>query len=66
MYSVATNSTHKIIIGGLVTRIARLVKFESDPDDRVADSKRLNLAAFEQMKFFMVDGGCIHWIYPGD
>ena len=51
MYSVAFSSTHRIVIGGLITPIARLVSVELNPNDRVAGSKWLNLAVFEQMTF---------------
>ena len=59
LYSAATNSAHKIIIGGLITSIAGLVGVELNPDDRVAGLEWLNLAAFKQMKFYKVDGGHI-------
>jgi len=50
-YIATTSSTQRIVIGGLITPIARLVGVKSSTDDRVAGSERLNLAAFEQMKF---------------
>ena len=46
-YSAATSSAHRIVIGGLITPIARLVGVEPNPDDRVVGSEWLNLAAFE-------------------
>ena len=66
LYSAATSSEHRIVIEGLITLIARLVGVEPNPDDKAAGSKRLNLAAFEQMKFCKVDGGRICQIYPGN
>ena len=51
LYSAATSSTHRIVIVGLITAIARLVGVEPKPNDRVVGLERLNLAIFEQMKF---------------
>ena len=42
------------MIGGLIILIARSVRIEQNSDDRVLSSERLNLAAFEQMKFSKV------------
>ena len=58
-YSAATSPAHRIVIGGLITSVVKIVGVEPNPDDRVAGSEQLNLAAFEQMKFCRVDGGCI-------
>jgi len=66
LYSAVISSAHRIVIGGLITPIARLVGVELNPDDRVVGLEWLNLAAFEQMKFCKVDGGRICWIYPGN
>jgi len=66
LYSAVISSAHRIVIGGLITSIARLVGVELNPDDRVVGLEWLNLAAFEQMKFYKVDGGRICWIYPGN
>jgi len=63
-YSAATSSAHKIVTGGLISPIARLLGVERNPDDRVTCSEWFNSGAFEQMKFCKVDGGCIYWIYP--
>jgi len=49
--SVATSSIHNIVNGAFITPIAGLVVVEPNPDDIVTCSKRLNLAAFEHMKF---------------
>ena len=49
--SAATSSTHSIVTGGLFILITRSIGMEMNPDDRVPGSERLNLAAFEQMKF---------------
>ena len=47
LHSAGTSSTQRIVIGGLITPIARFVGIDPNLDDRVAGSKRLNLAAFE-------------------
>ena len=46
--------------------IARLVGVKRNPDEWVAGSEWLNLATFEQMKFYTVEGGSICWIYLGN
>jgi len=53
---VATSSTKRIVIRGLITPIARSVDIDPKFDDRVSESERLKLAAFKQMKFCMVEG----------
>jgi len=66
LYNAATSSAHKIAIGGPIIPIARLVGVEPNPNDRVVGSERLNLTAFEQMKFYTADNGHICWIYLGN
>jgi len=56
LYSVATSSTHRIVIEGLISPVATLIGVELNPDDRVVGLEWLNLAAFEEMKFCNVDG----------
>jgi len=51
LHSVAISSVHRIVIGGLITSIARFVRREPNPGDRVFGSKQMNLATFEQMIF---------------
>ena len=53
-------------IGLSLRALLPLVGVKSHPNDRVTGSKRLHLAAFEQIKFCKVDGGRICWIYPGN
>jgi len=62
--SAATSSAHRVVIGGLITPIARLVGVEPNPDNAVIGSEQLTLVTFEQMKFCKVDGGRICLIYP--
>ena len=47
LFSAATMFAYRIVIGGLITPIARLVGVKPNPDDRVISSERLNLVAFE-------------------
>jgi len=61
---VAPNSIQMIVIGALITLIARSVGIDSNPDNRVLGFKRLNLAVFEQIKLSKVNAGRVRWIYP--
>ena len=54
------------MIGGLITPIARSVGINPSPNDRVLGSEQLNLATFEQMKFYKIEVGHVCWIYPGN
>jgi len=65
LYSVTTSTKGWIIIGGMITSIARSLGIESNPDDRVRGSERLDKAAFELMDFCQVEAGRLCWIYPG-
>jgi len=62
---MATSSAQSIVIGGLITPIARSRGIELNPDGRVPDFEWLNLAAFKQVKFCKVEAGCLCWIYLG-
>jgi len=53
-------------IGLSLRALLPLVGVKPHPNDRVTGSKRLHLAAFEQIKFCKVDGGRVCWIYPGN
>ena len=66
LLSVAASFAKRIIIGGLITPIVRLVGIEPNLDNRVLGYERLTLTAFEQMKFCIVDGGRTCQIYPGN
>ena len=66
LYSAATSSIYRIVIRGLITHIAVSVGIELDPDNRIPGSGLLNLASFEQLKFYKVEGGRICWIYLGN
>ena len=59
LHSATTNSTQRIVLGGFIIPIVRPVRIELNPNDRLPGSKWLNLAAFEQMKFFKVEVGRI-------
>jgi len=52
LLNASTISAKRIVLAGFIIPMAR--------------PKRLALAAFEQMKFFTVDGGRTCWIYPGN
>jgi len=65
LYSAATNTKGKIVIGGIITSIGRFLGFEPNPNDRVSGSERLDKAACELMGFCHVEAGRLCWIYPG-
>jgi len=55
----------RIVIGGVITSIARFLGIEPNPDDRVRGFERLDKAAFELMGFCQVKAGRLCWIYLG-
>jgi len=57
LYSAATSTTGRIVIGGIMTTIARFLGIESNPENRVSRSRRLDQAAFEIMNFCKVEVG---------
>ena len=64
LYIAATSTAGRIVIGGLITTIAKCLDVEPDPKDRVSGSKRLDKATFEQIKFLKLEAGRLWWIYP--
>ena len=51
LYSAATNTKSRIVIGSIITSIARFLRIEPNLDDRVRGSKRLDKATFKLMVF---------------
>ena len=66
LYSATVNAKSMIAIGDIVTTIARFLGVESNPDDRVSRSERLDQDTFELMNFCKVEAIRLCWIYPGD
>ena len=66
LHSTTVSDKGRIVIGGIVTTIARFLSIESHPEDRVSRSKRLDQVAFEIMNFCKVEAGRLYWIYPRD
>jgi len=66
LYSAAVSTKGRIVIGEIVTTIARFLGIEPNPDDRVSGSELLDQAAFEIMSFCKAEAGRLCWIYPGD
>ena len=64
--SAATSTTDRIVIGDLITSIARSLGVESNCEDRVSGSEWLTKATFELMKFCKVEAECLCWIYLGN
>jgi len=65
-HSAAFSTKGRIVIGGIITTIARFLGVESNPEDRVCGSERLDQVTFEIMSFCKVEAGRLCWIYPGD
>ena len=66
LYSATVSTKGRVVIGGIVTTIARFLDIQPNPEDRVSESERLDQAAFEIMNFGKVEDGRLCWIYPGD
>ena len=56
-YSAAASTKGRIVIGGIMTTIARFLGFEPNIEDRVSRSNWLDQAAFEIMNFCKVEAG---------
>jgi len=65
LYSGATSTKGRIVIKGIITSIARFLRVEPNPDDRVSGSERLDKAAFELTGFCHIEAGRLCWIFPG-
>jgi len=57
LHSAAVSTIGRIVIGGIITTIARFLGVEPNPEDRVSGSERLDQAAFEIMNFYKVEAG---------
>jgi len=66
LHSAAVTIKGRIVIGGIVTTIARFLGVKLNPEDRVSRFERLDKAAFEIMNFCKVEAGRLCWIYLGD
>ena len=51
LYSAATNTKGRIVIGGIIISIARILGIEPKCDDGVSGFERLDKSAFELMGF---------------
>jgi len=65
LYSVAVSTIGRIVIGGIVTTIARFLGNEPNPKDRISTSERLDQTVFEIIKSCKVEVGHLCWIYLG-
>jgi len=57
LHSAAVNAKGVILIGGIMTTIARYLGVEPNPENRVSGSERLDQVAFEIMNFCKVEVG---------
>jgi len=64
-YSAATSNQGRIVIGGIITSIARFLGIRPNPDDRVRGSEQLDKAAFELIGFCPIEARKLCWMYPG-
>jgi len=66
LHSAVVSTNGKIVVGEIVTIIARLLGVELNHEDRVFRSERLDQAAFEIMNFYKFEASRLCWIYPRD
>jgi len=66
LHSAAISTKGQIVIGGMITTIARFLGVEPNHVDRVSGYERLNQATFEIMNFCKVETDSLYWIYPED
>jgi len=52
-----TSTKGRIVIGGIITPIARFLGVEPNPDDQVSGFEQLDKVVFELMSFFKVEAG---------
>jgi len=57
LHNVAVNNKGGIVIGGIITTIARFLGVEPNPEDRIFGSEQLVQATFEVMNFCKVKAG---------
>jgi len=65
LHSAVTSAKGRIVIGGIITSIARFLGIEPNSNDRVRGSERFDKVVFELMGFCQVEAGRFCWIYPG-
>ena len=66
LYSAAVSTKGRIVIGGIVTTIARFLSIEPNPEDKISRSEQFHRATFEIMNFYKVKAGRLCWIYLKD
>ena len=65
LYSVATSTKGRIVVGDLITFIIKSLGVKPNPKDKVSRSEQLDKAAFEVRSFCKVEVGCLCSIYLG-
>ena len=66
MYSVTVSTKSRIVIGGIITTIAKFLGVEPNPKDQVSRSEQLDQSAFEIISFCKVEASHLCWSYPRD
>jgi len=66
LHSATVSTKGRIVIGGIITTIARFLGVEPNPEDRVSGFERLDQADFDIMNFCKVEASRLYWICPGD
>ena len=57
LYSATISTKGRIVIGGIMATIARILGIEPNPEDRISGSEWLDRASFEIMNFSKVETG---------
>ena len=66
LHSAVVSTKGMIVIGGIITTIARFLGVKPNLEDRVSGSEQLDQAVFEIMNFCKAKASRLCWIYPGD
>ena len=66
LYSAVVSTKSRIVIGGIMTTIARFFGIEPNPKDRVSGFEQLNQVAFKIMNFCRLGARRFYLIYYGD
>ena len=66
MHSTAVSTKSRIVIGGILTTIARFLGIEPNLEDGVSGFEWLDQVAFEIINFCKVEAGRLCWIYLGN
>ena len=66
LHSAAVSTRSRIVIGGIVTTIARFLGVKPNPKDRIYGFEQLDQAVFETINFCKGEAGHLCWSYHRD